>query len=95
MTDIPQTTPEVSATTGDLIRAAATFADAALLQFAALKPDDCRELTDAFGKGLAEMVVVVVGLNPGGRAAQLCADVGSKRHVLCTVSAEEITGARH
>ena len=90
--EIEKTTPAVSETTGDLIRAAARFADAAAVQFAGLKPEDYALLCGAFGKGLAEMVVVVA-LSPGAHAVQLCADVGATRQVLLTVPARDLHAA--
>ena len=93
MTEMTKPTPEVSEATEALIRAAAKFAGAAAGQFSKAKPDDYAQLCKAFESGLAEMVVVVA-LNPGNHAVQLCADIGAKRQVMLTVPASD-HGAKH
>ena len=80
-------TEAVTEATTELMRAASKFARACLDQYAAEMPSDAEAVAARFVDGTAEMVVVV-STGPGG-TAQLCADVGSQRHVVCTVPTQK------
>jgi hypothetical protein len=83
MTNPIKPNAEVADATQDLMRAAAKFARLASDQYAQEQPKDYESIAARVVDGTAELVVVVsVGL---GGAAQLCADQGSQRHIVCTV----------